>query len=180
MTDEREELVGRVKEHITTAIGISGPCVGDAARAAIAECAQFYTAELAVQKDAVNYWFKEANKEHNSAIKLEAGAAAMWLALGKVYTFIYTEFKESDPTTGEAFSYEARPIISVIANALSSDAGKRVLAVVKAAEEALEETVFESDDPNDPVDAWIVPTTAPGHAKLRAALAALGGEHDGR
>jgi len=128
------------------------------ARAAIAECEKVSTVEIEKLKDGVDAMKHFYLLVHNRANKLDAEAAAMREALKHADSFIKNIRVPQNSLQVVLQINDGGIVLNAITSALSPDAGQRVLAVVKAAENYL---MFDGD---------------PGAKKfLQDALAALGG-----
>ena len=148
---EREDLVERVARAIRV-VNISSSGVpaylGDfdvlktMARAAIAECEKDRADLTSVicdrdqTVDRLERELAEEKKQHYGTAELahefQAQCAAMRAALENAYELIRKEHAHADDGSGDVFDCRVRPVVAAIASALSPDAGRKVLDVVRA------------------------------------------------
>ena len=126
---EHEHLV----ERISAAMAKAEPNIGATRamiEAAIAECEK----DREGTEDALKSAVLALSDLNEIRRKLDSQCAEMRAALETVFEFLRQEYNELDPTIGESFSLPARPVINAVITALSTDAGEKVLEVVKEAE----------------------------------------------
>ena len=169
---EREDLVERVMR--ATAGFHSGS--ESAARAAIAECEKDRADLTSVicdrdqTVDRLERELAEEKKQHYGTAELahefQAQCAAMRAALENAYELIRKEHAHADDGSGDVFDCRVRPVVAAIASALSPDAGRKALDVVRAAQDTLKCLHTHQFEPGED----------PRISDLAEALSALGWE----